>query len=514
MDIDSLISSLHPLEKKALKHISARTSDGELVKNSGMQKVEVLRALMWLKDKGIVSLSEKVVEEINLDENGEKYRRLKLPEQRFLEEASKVGAGIKEKERRKSLDEIKRDANLDDDEFAISIGILRRLSAIEATPEKKFVVTEKGKKLLKQGFPERDFLNKSFPVKLEDLDQSGEKILNELKKRKSIVRITSVKRIDVELTSLGKDILKKGIPSREYLDALTPSLMVSGHWKGREFRRYNIRAPVPRIFAGRKQPYRRFIEEVREKFLALGFTEMTGPIVETEFWNMDSLFMPQFHSARDIHDAYYVKSPEYASGLPKKIVENVRRAHESGFGTGSRGWRYKFDVRRTHRHVLRTQDTAISPRTLSSPSLKIPGKYFQIVRCFRYDVIDATHLPDFNQTGGFVVEKNLNLRHLFGLLRLFAKEFADADQIKVVPAYFPFTEPSAALYAKHPEIGWIELAGAGMFRPEMTAPLGVKEPVIAWGVGLERLAMFRLGLKDIRQLFSHDLEFLRSARMI
>ncbi len=506
MDIDNLIASLHPLEKKVLKFISGARSADELVQSSGMQEVEVLRALMWLKNKEIVVLAETPYEKIELDENGKKYLAAKLPERRFLQALSSP----------KTLDEIKKQVLLSDEELSVSIGILRKKEAVQISADKKFSITEKGSKLLKSVFPEEEFLKLSFPLQLTSLSAQQKSVLEEIKKRKAIVKLTSGKRIGYALTQLGKDVLKKGIPDKEYLDAVTPQVLKSAIWKKNEFRRYDVKAPVPKIFAGRKQPYRRFIEGVRQKFLSLGFTEMTGPTVEKEFWNMDSLYMPQFHSARDIHDAYYIKNPQYASKdeLPAKIVDNVRKAHESGFGTGSKGWRYQFDVNRTYRHVLRTQDTAISPQVLSSQNLKVPGKYFQIVRCFRYDVIDATHLPDFNQTGGFVVEEGLTLRHLFGLLRLFAKEFAESDKIKIVPAYFPFTEPSASLYAKHPDIGWIELAGAGMFRPEMTAPLGVKAPVIAWGVGLERLAMFKLGLKDIRQLFSHDLEFLRNARMV
>ena len=96
---------------------------------------------------------------------------------------------------------------------------------------------------------------------------------------------------------------------------------------------------------------------------------------------------------------------------------------------------------------------------------------------------------------------------------MFAKEFADTDEIKLVPGYFPFTEPSVELFAKHPDLGWIELGGAGIFRPELTRPLGVKVPVIAWGLGIDRIAMFKLGIKDIRHLFSHDLEVLRKSKV-
>jgi len=247
--------------------------------------------------------------------------------------------------------------------------------------------------------------------------------------------------------------------------------------------------------------------------LALGFKEMFGPIVETDFWDMDALFMPQFHSARDIHDAYYVKEPKYKK-LDEELVKKVKEAHESGFKTGSKGWQYDFDVQRTHRTLLRTQGTALSTRTLASKDLKIPGKYFAIARCFRYDVIDATHLPDFNQVEGIVVEEGLNFKHLKGLLKLFAEKFAETETIRVVPAYFCFTEPSAELHAKHPELGWIELGGSGIFRPEVTKPLGINTPVIAWGLGIDRIAMFKLKINDIRQLFSHDLAFLKNVKVV
>jgi len=104
---------------------------------------------------------------------------------------------------------------------------------------------------------------------------------------------------------------------------------------------------------------------------------------------------------------------------------------------------------------------------------------------------------------------------LFALLKMFAKEFAGTEEVKLVPGYFPFTEPSVELFAKHPEMGWIELGGAGIFRPEVVVPLlGKNIPVLAWGIGIDRIAMFKLGITDIRQLFSQDLDYLRNAKVI
>lgn len=146
--------------------------------------------------------------------------------------------------------------------------------------------------------------------------------------------------------------------------------------------------------------------------------------------------------------------------------------------------------------------------------IKIPGKYFALGRVYRPDVLDARHLLEFNQLDGIIVDKDLNFRHLLGILKEFAIEIAGAEKVRFYPDYYPFTEPSVQLSAKHPEMGWIEFAGAGIFRPEMTENLGVKEPVLAWGMGVDRLAMFKLGIKDIRQLFSDDLTWLRNAKVL
>ena len=292
---------------------------------------------------------------------------------------------------------------------------------------------------------------------------------------------------------------------------IPPELIKTGLWREAKLKKYNVTVAGKKIYPGKKHHYAAFLDHVKQKLAFLGFEEMRGPIVETEFWNMDALFMPQHHSARDIHDAYFVKEPKYAKSLDPAILEAVKNAHEKGTAE-SRGWEYRYDVQRAHRHILRTQGTVLSAKTLASKP-KIPGKYFSVARCFRHDVIDATHLADFFQVEGIILDEELNLRHLIGMLKMFGKEFANAEKIKVTPSYFPFTEPSASLYAKHPDLGWIELGGAGMFRQEMLAPLGITVPVIAWGLGIDRIGMFNMGIKDIRDLFSTDLNYLRNMKV-
>ena len=506
MDIKKLAESLNPVERKVVKILDNFSSFHDIVKVTGLKDVEAARALQWLQNKSVIRLKEEQKELVSLDENGGKYLKYGLPEKRFLELLEKP-AGISE---------LRKKTGLSDEEISISLGVLKSKAAIEIQKGKDIIVsiTDNGRHLLKKGFIEEQFLKENFPRDVVSLNEEERFVLDNLRKRKRIVKVELTKMVNAELTDIGKKLLKEKL-EEGLMEKITPSLIKTGAWKNKKFRRFDVKINVPSIFAGRKQHYRRFLEEVRQKFVALGFKEMTGPVVESDFWDMDSLYMPQFHSARDIHQGYYIKEPKYVKDLPENAVKNVKAAHENGFGTGSRGWRYDFDVKKTRRHILRTHDTSISARTLASRELKIPGKYFQIARCFRYDVIDATHLPDFNQVGGFVIEDGMNFGHLKALLKLFAKEFAETEEVRVKPSYFPFTEPSAELQAKHPEMGWIELAGAGIFRPELVKPLVGKEvPVIAWGVGLDRLAMFKLGVKDIRQLFSHDLEFLRNAKVV
>ncbi len=506
MDIKNLAESLNPSERKVVKVLDNFSSFHDIVKVTGLKEVEVMRALQFLQNKNIIKTKEGHKEIVVIDENGHLYLKNGLPERRFLEALKNPV----------SLSDLAKKTNLSNEELTVSLGILKSKSAIEISKNKEIVVsiTENGRQLLKRGFPEEQFLKEHFPKELSSFNDEEKFVLDNLRKRKKIIKVELSKIIHAELTEIGKKLVKEGV-EEDLIERITPYLIKSGAWKDKKFRRFDVKINVPQILAGRKQHYRRFLDEVRQKFVALGFKELTSPIVETDFWDMDALFMPQFHSARDIHQGYYIKEPKYAKDLPEDIVKNVKTAHENGFSTGSKGWRYDFDVKRTHRHILRTHDTSISARMLASKDLKIPGKYFQIARCFRYDVIDATHLPDFNQVGGFVIEEGINFGHLKALLRLFAEEFAETDEIRVKPSYFPFTEPSAELQAKHPEFGWIELAGSGIFRPELVKPLLGKEmPVIAWGVGLDRLAMFKLGLKDIRLLFSHNLEFLRNAKVI
>ena len=302
------------------------------------------------------------------------------------------------------------------------------------------------------------------------------------------------------------ELKKAGITGNE-IGEITPKMLATGDWKNGTFRGYNIAVPPARIIPGRTNPYVQFLESVKDKLVSLGFQEFDGPLVETEFWNGDALFMPQFHAARDIHDVYRLKNPTHAKMIEEPYLSNVKAVHQNGGNTGSRGWNYSFDNEFTRRLILRSQGTVLSAHQLHKA--EVPGKYFGIARCFRYDKVDATHLSDFYQTEGIIAGNDVTLRDLLGMLKMFATEIAGAEEVKYVPGYFPFTEPSIEVHIKHPVLGWFELGGSGIFRPEVTKAMGLDCPVLAWGIGIDRMALMALGLNDLRELFCEDIEKVR-----
>ncbi|MFC2135997.1 phenylalanine--tRNA ligase subunit alpha [Bacteroidota bacterium] len=505
MNVDNLLEKLHSFERKVLPVIVDKITISELAKKSGLQEVEATRAIQWLYNKKAIEIKEESKELIFLDENGEKYSDAGLPERRFLQAASK----------KSNINEIQKLADLEKEEINICIGTLKKKAAINVEKDGglKVTLTEPGKKLLEKEFLEELFLKKDFPIHLSDLSDEDKFSYNNLIQRKKILKKELKKIKKITLTKLGKDLQKKGVSSKEYLDRLTHEMLKKSSWKKKNFRAYDVSINVPEIFAGKRQPYAEFVEKVREKVVSMGFVEMAGPIIELEFFNFDALYQPQNHPARTWSDTYKIKDPKKGSLPPKKILEAVKKVHENGGKTGSTGWNCEWKEDIAKQLMPRSHDTAISPRFMAK-GVKIPGKYFSLVRCYRPDVIDATHGVEFNQLGGFVVGNNLSFKELLGLLKEFTIEMTGAKEVKFFPDYFPFTEPSVQISAKHPEFGWMELAGAGIFRPELTEPLGIKEPVIAWGFGIDRLAMLKLGIEDIRDLFSQKLDFLRSSKKV
>jgi phenylalanyl-tRNA synthetase alpha chain len=413
--------------------------------------------------------------EFRLTQEGKKYLGEGLPEKRLVDLL---------KEKPLTLDEARKKI----ENFPI---------ALQWAKKNGWVKIEKGKLILikyPEKIPEQEAL---------EAIERGEKISEDLAKVLLFRKL--IEKVKVDLEKL------KELEGKEVTN-LTPELIKTGFWKRVKFKPYNVEVVGKKIYGGKRHPYVQFLNEVRQKLVELGFKEVRGQTIVTEFWNFDALYQPQNHCSRDWTQTYALKYPKYGQIRYSTIVKRVKATHESGWKTGSKGWGYKWDLKKAMQLMPVAHDTAFSPMVLCSKELEIPGKYFQIVRCYRPDVIDAKHGVEFTQMGGFIIDENLNFRHLLGLLKQFVEELIGKYEVKFTTAYFPFTKPSCEVSIKHPEVGWMECAGAGIFRPEVTEPLGVKLPVLAWGFGIDRLAMFKLGINDIRELFSRNLKWLREVK--
>jgi len=277
-------------------------------------------------------------------------------------------------------------------------------------------------------------------------------------------------------------------------------------------RPYDVRAFAPLAYPGKRHVLTRYLEQVRRTFLAMGFTEIAGDFVQSAFWVFDALFQPQDHPARDALDTFYLDEPASLPLPEESLVRRVGEVHETGGSTGSDGWRYRWSKDEARRATLRPHTTPVTLQYLAAHP-EPPQKAFIVGRNFRRDRLDATHLPEFHQIEGVVMEEGVSLATLIGTIREFFRRLG-LTSVKVRPGYFPYTEPSMEPEVQLPDGTWIELGGSGIFRVEVTQPLGLKAPVAAWGLGLERLAMALEGMTDIRQFYLSDLDWLRNARAI
>jgi phenylalanyl-tRNA synthetase alpha chain len=309
----------------------------------------------------------------------------------------------------------------------------------------------------------------------------------------------------VELTPAGKKALKKDIEIIREKNQLSSEDITSGEWRHIKLRRYDVTLEAEKIYPAKVHPLQRIIQEARRVFLEMGFTEVVSPQVESAFWDFDALFQPQDHPARDMQDTFYMSRPAQAQLPGKEIVERVKLTHENGWQTGSKGWGYQWDGNRAKQVVLRTHTTASTIRALSQDP-NPPRKVFCVGKVFRNEAISYKHLPEFFQVDGVVIDENASLATLLGTLKEFYFKMG-FKKIRFKPDFFPYTEPSIEVSGfMESRQKWIELGGSGVFRPEVTEPFGCKVPVLAWGLGLERLAMMRYNINDIRELYWSDLD--------
>jgi len=496
-NLSKLAEMLQDSEITILKSLAKRVL---VDAHKDLTKSEFHRSAMYLENKKLVDIIRAEKQVVILERNGKIALEGGLPELRLLEMLRKESLSLSDAEKRLGTDELR-----------FAMGYCRKAGWI-TIDNGGLKITVEGRKIKSS---EESKLLKKIGNSEIDLDSlvDMEHAYVSLSKRKKM--ISTIPRVSIHLkgNALGAEVLKF-LPKGKRIERLTPAMLKSGTWKNATFRRYDVEAPVPTVDIGKKQLYLQFLDDIRLKMVELGFEEMEGPLIETQFWNFDALYQPQNHPARTWTDTYHLNNPKLGRLPENNIVNAVKSAHETGGKTGSLGWGYSWNRDIAAQLMPRAHTTSVSARTMAK-DFKVPGKYFTIGRVFRPDVLDATHLIEFNQLEFMVVDENLNMANLMGVLKKFAEEFAGATKFRFLPDYYPFTEPSVQIDGYSPELRkWVELGGAGIFRPEITESLGISAPVLAGAFGIDRLFQKRIASKDIRELFSDDLNWLKRKEVI
>lgn len=507
MDIQRLAESLHPLEARTVRFLKSAKTLRELVSATGLSEVEVMRALQWLENKNVLKTHQEIKELAKLDANGELYTVKGLPERRLLKTLMSKDL---------TIDEVEKIAGLSKEEVGISLGVLKTNGMLTLAAG-KLTITPTGKKLAPKETAEELLIKRltKSTINVTHLSEEERAALEGLRRRKSIVKLVLEKTRFVELTPLGKELIKIDMRKlEETVDRLTPQLLRDGTWKNKTFRRYDVRINVPRIQRGKRHFVNQATDYARRVWIEMGFEEMEGPLINTSFWNFDALFTAQDHPVREMQDTFFIQNPEKGKILDHKLADRIKAMHEHGGNLESKGWQYSWNVEEARRNVLRTHTTVLSAKTLARLKKQDwPAKFFAVGKCFRNETLDWSHLFEFNQTEGIVIDPNANFSHLLGYLKRFFSKLGFA-QARFRPAYFPYTEPSIEIDVFHPvHQKWVELGGAGIFRPEVVEPLlGEPVPVLAWGPGFDRIMLEYYKISDIRDLYRNDIKQLREMK--
>jgi len=425
-----------------------------------------------LGDKGLAAVERIVVKEFTFTDEGKAYAQNGLPETQLLRFIL-PGTQLADLQKHEA--------------FRIGFGQLR----------KKKLITVEGTQITKvQGASTDD--DESALKKPTASDPRTKDLI-----KRGILQECETGRHVIAITPKGLELAKKGLDLREETGTLTREMILSGSWKTASLRRYDVTKIPKKTCPGKIHPYQRIIQEMREILLDMGFEELYGDIVQQSFWNFDALFQPQDHPAREMQDTFYLRE---TMPLPP-VWEKVKAMHLSGGETSSTGWGGVWKEEKAEQCVLRTHTTSLSIQHLAR-NRNPPVKAFAVGRVYRRETIDTTHLAEFEQLEGIVMDEDVSFANLLGILREFYNRMGFTS-VRFKPSYYPYTEPSLDAEVYIDGIGWIEMGGAGVFREEVTAPIGVDYPVLAWGLGVSRIAMLRLGLKDLRLLHKSDVAFLR-----
>lgn len=481
----------------------------EIVDATGLDNPIVMGSLQYAQSESWVKINEQERQEIVPSETAAEMLAAGLPERQIL-------PLLKERQRlpMRELSQIAKKENIPMNEI-IKWGSQRGW----VTKDKgDLCITDAGIQALEVQDHDEQALAAALKAEHFYLDElaalqlDAQRVEMLLGKRAALAKIKPRTIRHVELSESGRRIFSGEVKVVKERNVLTTEDITSGEWQNIRLRKYDVSLAAERIYPAKIHLMQKIIQETRRAFLEMGFSEIVSPQVESAFWDFDALFQPQDHPARDMQDTFYLDRPNKAKLPAEKIVENVRLTHENGWETGSTGWGYPWDRTRAEQVVLRTHTTASSIRALAQDP-NPPRKVFCVGKVFRNEAISYKHLPEFFQVDGIIIDEKANLATLLGTLSEFYRKMG-FKRMKFKPAFFPYTEPSAEVFVyMESKKTWIELGGSGIFRPEVTRPFGCEVPVLAWGLGLDRLAMMRYGFSDIRELFWSDLDKIKEVSL-
>jgi phenylalanyl-tRNA synthetase alpha chain len=490
---------LHPIEKKIMIFLSKKQTEpaclDEIVKGTKLSIDQVRRGVEWMKFKNLVTMTNETSTFVTSNVKKDNLQ-IKLPERIIVDHISRTGKdSIQIKDLADSL-------SLEHADFNAGL----------ATAIKNGWILMKGEFIIlstsaKENSPQENLLQRlavEKKIKASDFDAGELDAYLALKKRPGLLISHKETIIKVSLSASGRMATSTMSDSNSQIEVskLTSNLLRSGRWKHIKFSGLDVSVNVQNHSFGRIHPLNDLIREIKEIFISMGFSEVDGPLIQSSFWNFDVLFTPQDHPAREMQDTFYLANSIPAEQLNINIVRKVSRFHK-------KGWKYEWKMSNAVKYVLRTHTTPITLRYLSD-SIPTEGRVFSVGRVFRNEKMTFKHLLEFHQIEGVVTGKSLSLRDLMGLQKLFYSKLG-ITKVKFWPTFFPYTEPSLQSMAYVEDKGkWIELFGMGIFRPEVVRSIGIKGTTLAWGGGLERIAMIRYGLTDVRQLYENRLSWLRS----
>ncbi len=431
----------HDIEKKILETLqkTPNQTPEQLSKNTELSIDQIRRGIEWLrlKDLAIVNESEQV--SISLGPNGLDSLKNGLPERKLINLI---------KNEPKTFDQIR--SVLSGAGFNAAIANAKKNGWIKIEKNDSGSLVSLKEKPIET--PEEKLLAFIGEKTVSQDEITNSLALKILLSRPNYIIQTSEKSKTISLTDTAM--------------SLDTSISSSGA--------IDVEADVPPVFAARTHPLQDTIDEIREIFVNLGFSEILGNMTQSSFWNFDALFTPQDHPARELQDTFYLEKLESKNPATSSQIKNVSSSH-------TKNWKYDWKLSESQKMVLRTHTTCVTIKYLAE------------------------------QIEGIVIGNNTTLRDLMGIQKEFYKKLG-LTKIKFWPTFFPYTEPSLQTMVYNEKLGkWIELFGMGIFRPEVTKPLGIDKPVLAWGGGIERIAMLKYELDDVREFYNNNLSWLRSA---